>query len=151
VLAPVVLAGGVLLAAGPALPQAARWQADIQIRSVAVRAVTLAVDNVQLTATITVYNTNDDDARIATLQVLLPVGVRFLSSDSGCLAGAQSGSDGTHGLVICRLGDLGVGTTRTVHVTTTGASAASRTFGAFVFSNTPDPNPANNYGQGSAR
>src|SRR5687768_16170552 len=55
----------------------ARAQADVQVRSVAVTEV-----GGRLTARVEVFSHNDDTARNTTLRILLPVGVRFVSSST---------------------------------------------------------------------
>lgn len=140
----------VLLAPGAALPQE-RSQADIQVQSVTVREGTGRTGDVgrQLMATVVVYSFHDDDAQSATVVILLPVGVRFLGASAGCSASVVSAP--TQAIVTCRLGNLAVGATRTVQVTTTlPPSGVPKKFGAFVWSLSPDPNPVNNYGEGTA-
>lgn len=142
---------GTLLLAGPVRSQA-RWQADMRIQSVTVvesRGPAADRTGGRLTATVVVYSANDDDAQNPTLIVFLPVGVRFLGSSAGCVASVTSST--TQATATCRLTTMAVGATRTVSVTTTvPPSGFSKKFGAFVWSLTPDPDPANNYGEGTA-
>ena len=125
-----------------------RWQADIQILSVSVTEVPG-----ELRAKIKVYNENDDAARRATLRVLLPVEVQFLrSSNDLCTANVLRSNLPTHGIVECQLGDMGVGASQIIEVVTTVPPMGwniNKTFGAFVWSLSPDPKPGNNYGEGS--
>jgi len=142
---------GTLLLAGPAQPQA-RWQADIRIQSVTVvesRAPAADPTRARLTATVVVQSANDDDARTPILVVLLPVGVRSVSAPTACEVSTPASS--TQATVTCALTTMTVGATRTISVSTTvPPSGVPKRFGAFVWSQTPDPNPANNYGEGTA-
>jgi hypothetical protein len=130
---------------GVALAQE-RSQADVQVRSMA---VTEAGGN--LTCKFVVFSFHDDDAVNTTVRVLFPVRVKFLSSATGCVASAAM-RDGTQAFAICDVGRLGVGASRTVQVVTTVPTIARirKTFGAFAWSETPDPQPRNNYGEATA-
>ena len=124
----------------------ARPQADVQVRSLAVSESTG-----KLTFKFEIFNINDDSARNTTLRVLFPVNVKFLSSATGCTASAAV-RDGTHAFAICDVGTLRVGESRTVQVVTTVPTIPRirKAFGAFAWSETPDPLPANNYGEAVA-
>lgn len=121
-----------------------RPQADLQVRSVSVNQISKT-----LRAGVTLYNYWDDDAAQVILHILLPVGVKVLSVSSGCTASPFF--DGTQGVVNCKLGDIAVGATKTVYVTTDlPRDDKPKTFGAFAVSLLPDPIPSNNYGEGTA-
>jgi hypothetical protein len=124
-----------------------RWQADVRVRSVTVVQV-----KSRLTCKVVVYSDHDDDARQTTVRILMPVGVKFLSSATGCFASPSAAADGTQGVATCNIGTLAVGASRTVQIVTTVPTIPeiSKTFGAFAWSITPDPKPANNYGEGTA-
>lgn len=124
----------------------ARSQADVLVRSLA---VTEAAG--KLTFKFEVFSFHDDGARNTTVRVLLPVGVKFLSSATGCTPSTPV-PDGTHSLATCDIGPLAVGESRSVQVVTTVPSIPTirKTFGAFAWSETPDPRPRNNYGEATA-
>jgi Domain of unknown function DUF11 len=120
-----------------------RVQADVKIESVSV-----AQAAGSLTCRVKVFSDHDDNAHDTTLRILLPVGVRFLRASTRCRA-SRAFHDGTRGVLTCLIGDLEVGASRTVQVVTTLPPAGfEKTFGAFAWSITPDPAPANNYGEG---
>jgi|SoiMethySBSTD1v2_1073268.scaffolds.fasta_scaffold54852_5 hypothetical protein len=135
-----------ILAAAAVVTGQARSQADVQVRSMT---VSEAAGN--LTLKFEVFSFNDDDARNTTARVLFPVNVKFLSSATGCTASPPV-PDGTHSFAVCNIGRLRVGESRTVQVVTTIPSIATirKTFGAFAWSETPDPRPGNNYGEATA-
>jgi hypothetical protein len=135
-----------LLASGALLAQE-RSQADVQVRSMA---VVEAAGN--LTCKFEVFSFNDDDARNTTVRVLFPVAVKFVSSATGCVS-SPAMPDGTNAFAICDIGRLRVGESRTVQIVTTvpRIPRISKTFGAFAWSETPDPRPRNNYGEATAR
>jgi hypothetical protein len=129
-------------AAAAAQPRA---QADVKVRSIS---ATLAGD--RSTCRVEVHNDNDDDARRTTVRILLPVGVRFVSS-ARCTVAPTETSDRTEGLALCDIGHMRVGEAQTVEVTTTAPpDYVSPTFAAFAWSTTPDPAPRNNYGEATA-
>ncbi|MGH9768829.1 MAG: hypothetical protein ACREAB_15465 [Blastocatellia bacterium] len=138
-----------LLTAGTALAQA-RNQADVQIQSInAIQAFNLFPALGQhLRCDITVYSFHDDSATNTVLNVLLPVEVTVISVPTGCSAIPTSNGQ-WHGSVQCHLGTLQVGDSKTIRITTTLPRLANvvKTFGAFAWSLTPDPQPGNNYGE----
>lgn len=139
-------AGLILLAvSGVALAQA-RSQADVQVRSMT---VTQADD--QLTCKFEVFSFHDDDALNTTVRVVFPVGVRFLSSATGCIASTVR-RDGTQAFATCDIGRLGVRESRTMQIVTTvpRIPRIRKTFGAFAWSETSDPQPRNNYAEATA-
>lgn len=142
----------VLCAASTAWSQE-RSQADLQIRSVNVRQTRSPVlDKTRgtLVCQVTLYNEHDDAAQSPTVRILFPVGVRFVSSTTGCTPNPAP-ADATHAFAVCNVATMGVGDSRTVEVTTTVPPSfiTDKTFGAFTWSLSPDPNPANNYKQGA--
>ena len=147
-----------LCAAGSARAQE-QWQADLQIRSVSVRQVRERGARGDpgtggtLVCQVTLYNENDDDARNPTVRILFPVGVRFISSTSGCTPNPtpDPAVGPTHAFAVCNVATMAVGASATVEVTTTvpSSSVTNKTFGAFAWSLSPDPNPRNNYGEGA--
>ena len=124
----------------------ARSQADVQVRS-----MTAARVGDTLVCKFEVFSFHDDDAVNTTARVLLPVGTKFLSSATACV-GSTAVRDGTQAFATCDIGRLGVGESKTVQVVTTLPHIATirKTFGAFAWSETPDPRPRNNYGEATA-
>jgi hypothetical protein len=129
----------------------ARAQADVQVRSMS---VTESAGNLKVS--IEVFSRHDDTARNTTLRILLPVGVRFVSSATGCEARPATAADGTQSIATCEVGDLrhlgGRGESKTMELLTTVPRIATirKTFGAFAWSDTPDPLPRNNYREATA-
>lgn len=115
-------------------------QADVRIRAINVSGTAQ-----ELACKVTVYSDHDDFARNTMLRILLPVGVRVLSQSPGCQASTPVG-DGTQGVVTCNLGELRIADSRTVQVTTTRPPRrVAKKFAAFASSDTPDPDPSNNF------
>jgi len=141
----------ILLTGGTALAQE-RSQADVQIQSItATQSFNLFPSLSQrLTCDVTVYSFHDDSATNVVLNVLLPVEVTVLSVPTGCAAIPSNSSNGEwHGSVQCHLGTLQVGESKTIRIITTlpRLPNVAKTFGAFAWSLTPDPQPGNNYGE----
>jgi hypothetical protein len=147
-----VLAGAaVLLAATVAralsAPSGEVWQADIRVQSLD---VTGGSRSGQHTARLVIVSDNDDDARAARAEILLPVGVGVLRMTSGCKASA-SAVTGLNARVTCELGNVEVRGLRDVSIVTTTIPGGGRArFAVFVTSDTPDPDPANNYAERAA-
>lgn len=121
----------------------ARAQADVQVQ-----AVNVIQGNNSLVCKVKVYSDHDDYARNTMLRILLPVGVTVTSQSQGCQASSPVG-DGTQGVVTCNLGTLRVADSRTVQVTTSlPPRGVPKKCAAFASSDTPDPNPSNNFGEG---
>jgi hypothetical protein len=120
------------------------WQADIQIR-------TLEVTRTKSTITIrvVVYTEKDDEARDTHLIVLLPIGVGIDRLAAGCTATAgPSMLPSLRAAVECDLGSIpNRGIREAVVTTTVPPDVVTKRFGVFVYSSTPDPNPANNYAE----
>jgi len=135
-----------ILSASAVVTAQERSQADVQVRSMTVSEATG-----KLTLKFEVFSFNDDDARNTTARVLFPVDVKVLSSATGCTASPPM-PNGTQAFAVCSVGRLHVGESRTVQVVTTIPSIATirKTFGAFAWSETPDPRPGNNYGEATA-
>ena len=120
------------------------WQADVQVR-------TLEVTRSRSTVTvrIVVYSEKDDDARDARLIVLLPPGVGIDRLGAGCSATAgPSMLRSLRATVECELGSISNhGMKEAVITTTIPPDVIPKRFGVFVYSNTPDPAPGNNYAE----
>ena len=135
----------------------ARWQADVSITSVnivpAIRKArpqeivktpeTKTSDN--LKCTITVHNENDDDARGTMLLVVLPVEVSVVSLPSNAtLPSSVTTSQPFAGYILFNLGQMAVQQNITLEFTFTKSKYGNKV-GAYAYSESPDPNPANNY------
>ena len=139
-----VLAAGVTQG-WPTRAEEPLWRADIQVRSLQVTKLDATVQ-----ARVVVYSDNDDEARGARVEILVPVGVGIVRMSAGCTASAgPPGISALQGRVTCELGNLPVGGSREVFVlTTTPRLGTSALFGAFAMSDTPDPKPGNNFAEG---
>jgi hypothetical protein len=143
-----------LLTTGTALAQE-RSQADVQIQSITATQGFAPFPSLsqRLTCDVTVYSFHDDSAGNVVLNVLLPVEVTVLSVPIGCAAIPSNSSNGEwHGSVQCHLGTFGVGDSKTIRIITTlpRLSNVAKTFSAFAWSTTPDPQLSNNYRETTA-
>ena len=120
------------------------WQADVQIRTLEVTR-----SKSTITVRIVVYSEKDDDARDAHLIVLLPPGVGIDRLGAGCAATAgPSMLRSLRATVDCDLGSISNrGIKEAVITTTIPPDVMPKRFGVFVYSNTPDPVPGNNYAE----
>ncbi|MEP7324838.1 MAG: hypothetical protein ABI836_02720 [Gemmatimonadota bacterium] len=138
----VVLLAGILGFAPAGLAQTV-WQADLQIRSLAV-----SQTEDRLTARVVVVS-EFGSARAVRLELLLPVGVGLLEQSPGCEA--SPGPEGVReprARVICRLGDLPPRASRVIVVVTTlPPPGVNCVFGVIALSDTPDPRPGNNFAE----
>ena len=120
------------------------WQADIRIQSIDL----VAVKGRSLNARVVVTSDNDDDARNARLEILLPVGVGVARLSPGCRASSFAGLPTLNARITCDLGDIPVRGVREVMIATSAPAAnVPMRVAAFVVSDTPDPLPANNYAE----
>ena len=135
------------LAATPGWPAGVEdpvWRADIQVKSLRVS----RLDD-KLLARIVVFSENDDEARAARVEILVPVGVGIVRMAEGCTASAgPPGVSVLRARVTCELGNVALGASREVFVMTTiPPNGIGQTFGAFAMSDTPDPKPGNNFAE----
>ena len=137
-----------LTAGWPVSAEETIWRADIEIQSLRVTRL-----DANLLARVVVYSENDDEARAARVEILVPVGVGIVRMAAGCTASAgPPGVSVLRARVTCELGTVPVRGSREVFVMTTiPPSGIPRTFGAFAMSDTPDPKPGNNYAEGMQR
>jgi hypothetical protein len=99
----------------------------------------------ELKCSITVFSHNDDDANQTMLLVVVPVEVSIVSNPSNATVyKAGGGASPFAGYLIFSLGNMAVGQSKTVEFTFT-KSVYGNKVGAYAYSATPDPNPANNY------
>jgi hypothetical protein len=129
----------------PASAQEPLWRADIQVQSLRV-----SRQDATLLARVLVYSDNDDEARAARVEILVPVGVGIVRMAPGCSASAgPPGISALQGRVTCELGNVPVRGSREVFVMTTKPRPGTpAVFGAFAMSDTPDPKPGNNFAEG---
>ncbi len=108
-------------------------------------------NEILLVCEVVVYSCCDNSAGQAQLRILLPLGVHAVTMSPGCIASITIPFDGSQGFVTCELGDIAVGASKQIRVFTTLPlyPGVHNTFGAFAWSNTPDPDPHNNYGEGT--
>jgi hypothetical protein len=129
-----------LLALGAGGSTQAAWQADLRIER-----IELTQASGLVTVRVALYSDNDHPARNAAVHIFLPVGSKAARVPPGCLP-SPSPSDGSQARVDCQLGELRVREGRDVSLVATVPSTGGR-FAAFVFSDTPDPVPSNNYAE----
>jgi len=122
------------------------WQADLAVQGFELTAIKAGGP---ITARVVVA-TGNDEARGVRVEMLLPVGIGVLRVPDGCRP-SPSPVASLNARVSCTIGDMPVRALREVSVTTTGVSAADARphFAVFVFSDTPDPRPANNFAERS--
>jgi len=141
----------------------ARWQADVSITSVtiapaSIKKVPRPTDNINkptekvvqavddnLKCTITIHNENDDDAWGTMMVVVLPVEVSVVSMPSNAtLDPSVTTAQPFAGYITFNLGHMAVQQNITVEFTFTKSKYGNKV-GAYAYSLSPDPNPANNY------
>jgi Domain of unknown function DUF11 len=141
----------------------ARWQADVSVTSVTIapaslKKVTQGTDNINrpekkvvqavddnLKCTITIHNENDDDAWGTMMVVVLPVEVSVVSMPSNAtLDPSVTATQTFAGHIIFNIGHMAVQQNITVEFTFTKSKYGNKV-GAYAYSDSPDPNPANNY------
>lgn len=94
---------------------------------------------------ITVHNENDDDANLVMMTVVVPVEVAVVSKPANAtVIKSTGGSSAYAGYLVFNLGNMAVGQNITVEFTFTKSKYGNKV-GAYAYSGTPDPNPANNY------
>ena len=97
-----------------------------------------------LTCSITVHNENDDDAYETVLVAILPVEVDVVTKPANATVHKLSASSLFTGYVTFNLGHMTVGQNITVEFTFSKSKYGNKV-GAYAYSLTSDPNPANNY------
>ena len=103
----------------------------------------LALD-ANLKCTIVVHNENDDDAHAAMLLVILPVEVSIISVPANCTVYKAGGTSPLAAYLVFNLGNMAVQQNITLEFTFTKSQFGNKV-GAYAYSASPDPNPANNY------
>ena len=129
--------------------------ADVKITAMTVTGSRVP-DRVEVTTKITIHNDNDDDAANVRCVVVLPPTSHVVSSNPSAVLGPAHGalgpasqfiqSETAHGFVVFELAHpMAVGQqVELTLVTRVHESWAERPIGAYVWSDAPDPNPANN-------
>jgi hypothetical protein len=129
--------------------------ADVKITAMTATAARVP-DRVEITTKITIHNDNDDDAANVRCIVVLPPTSRVVSSMPAAVTGPVHGalgppsqfiqSEPTNGYAVFELPhSMAVGQqVELTLVTRVHESWAERPIAAFVSSDAPDPNPANN-------
>lgn len=122
------------------------WQADLAVQAFDLTAMK---QGGPITARVVVA-TGNEEARGVRLEMLLPVGIGVLRVPDGCRPSPGPVAS-LNARVSCAIGDMPIRSLREISVTTTGVSAADARphFAVFVFSDTPDPRPANNFAERS--
>jgi hypothetical protein len=95
-----------------------------------------------------VVATDSGDARGVRVEVMLPIGVGVVSVPDACRP-SPSPVMSLSARVTCVLGDLRVREIRELSIVTTTrpGSREPLPFAAFAFSDTPDPQPSNNFAE----
>ena len=141
----------------------ARWQADVSVTAVtitpgALKKVPKVTDNINkpqekvvqavddnLKCSISIHNENDDDAWGTMMVVVLPVEVTVVSMPANAkLDSSVTAAQPVAGHIIFNIGHMAVGQNVTVEFTFTKSKYGNKV-GAYAYSDSPDPNPANNY------
>ena len=142
----------------------ARWQADVSVTSVTItpvpiiKKVTKPRENIQvpeqkitqtagenLKCSVTIHNENDDDARGTVLVVVLPVEVSIISIPANATVDPSVNSTQPYaGYITFNIGQMAVQQNVTVEFTISKSKYGNKV-GAYAYSLSPDPNPANNY------
>ncbi len=141
----------------------ARWQADVSVTTLSISAASLKkvsrpTDNINrptqkvveatddnLKCSITIHNENDDDAWGTMMLVVLPVEVTVVSMPANAMLDKSVTATQTFaGYITFNIGHMAVGQNVTVEFTFTKSKYGNKV-GAYAYSDSPDPNPANNY------
>ena len=105
-------------------------------------------DNI-LKCTITVHSYWDDDAHQAMLVVVVPVEVSVVSSPANATVYKAGSASPWAGYLVFSLGNMAVQQSITVEFTFTKSTTGVNKVGAYAYSASPDPNPANNFKEAS--
>ena len=118
------------------------WQADVRIQSLEVTG-----GRGSIAIRVVVTSDNDDDAMGVRLDVLLPVGAGVMRLAQGCRA-SPSPVANLAARVTCELGTIVVRGLREVTLAaSTPPPGPGHKVAVVVMSDTPDPEPANNYAE----
>lgn len=102
---------------------------------------------------VVVFSYNDDDAQNVKLNIFLPPETHAVALPAGCAAPVtNNGSTGiSNAFVTCTLGAMGVNASRAINLTISRPpSFVVPRVGVFAWSETPDPNTANNHAEAVA-
>ena len=118
------------------------WQADVRIQSLEVTG-----GRGSIAIRVVVTSDNDDDAMGVRLDLLLPVGAGVMRLAQGCRA-SPSPVANLAARVTCELGTIVVRGLREVTIAaSTPPPGPGHKVAVVVMSDTPDPEPANNYAE----
>ena len=119
------------------------WQADVSVRALDVVSTR---PGGPITTRVTIA-ADSDDARAVRVEIILPIGVAVLRLPDICRT-SPSPVATLSARVTCALGDMPMRGLRDFSIATTAAVGGGRPrFAAFVFSDTPDPVPSNNFAE----
>jgi len=122
------------------------WQADVRVRTLE---ITEPKRGGPLNVRIVITTESDDEARAVRVEIMLPIGVGVVLVPAGCRA-SPSPVTALNARVTCELGDLPARALRDLSITTTARVApAPLRVAVFAASDTPDPQPANNFAEKS--
>ena len=102
---------------------------------------------------VVVFSNNDDDAQNVKLNIFLPPETHAIQLPAGCAAPVtNNGSTGvSNAFVTCMLGAMPVNASRVINLTISRPpSFVVPRVGVFAWSETPDPNTANNHAEAVA-
>lgn len=118
------------------------WASDVSVRSVGL-SKTATNHAIAMRVTVTAER---DEARAVRLEIMLPVGVGVLAVPPECRS-SPTPVMSLAARVTCTLGDLRARDARRISITTTDRPGTRQPlrFAAFAFSDTPDPDPGNNW------
>ncbi len=142
-----ILAGSLVVLSQPPVGAQELWRADVRIERMELLALA-AAGRTELQ--VVVSSTNDDEARQARLEVLLPVGTQTIKVPRTCREGLSPVRHHV-GRIGCDLGSIPVGGRQDLRFTFVLPSGpASRRVAAMAWSDTPDPDPENNFAHRTA-
>jgi Domain of unknown function DUF11 len=126
------------------------WQLQRQVLTGARSAVATPTRN--LVINVTVFSNNDDDAQGVGLMVFLPPESKAMSVPANCVPQGTNGSTGTaNAYVMCKLGALPVNASSAITIAASAPpSYVVPRVGVFAWSQTSDPNTANNHAESVA-
>ena len=142
-----VLAGFLVVLSRPPAEAQEIWQADVRIERMNLLALPSA-GHTELR--VVVSSANDDEARQARLEVLLPVGTQTIKVPRTCREGVSPVRHHV-GRIGCDLGSIAVGGRQDLRFTFALPSGlATRRVAAMAWSDTPDPDLENNFAHRTA-
>lgn len=124
------------------------WQADVKIESLDAGELR---SGGPVNARIVIAVDGGESARAVRVEILLPIGVGVLRIPDACRP-SPSPVTGLNGRVTCDVGEIPGRSTREILLSTSArVSPQPIRFAAFVYSDTPDPAPSNNFAEKSVQ